>query len=193
MGDLSFTGLTLSSKRLKEQFYSVTPVMVGRGVQSLLLACSAGSELLYLGKVSQASQESQIRGVTNCQFPSWCSCLLIPPAFPLNHLAYVCTVLRKNEHCFESMVSLHGIWKIYFLSYVFSLYLWGSKPAFPTPLTVLLHFSCNWVQSPACSWGFDFLTFTSLSHALAFLLNVDSCVLASRLFLNIHSEILWLQ
>lgn len=92
MSDLSFLGWPWAQREEKEQFYSVTPAMVGREVQSLLLTCSAGSELLYLGKVSQASQESQIRGSKNCQFLSWCSFLLITPAFPLNHLAYVCTV-----------------------------------------------------------------------------------------------------
>lgn len=97
MSDLSFLDWPWAQKEEKEQFYSVTPVMVGREVQSLLVTCSAGFELLYLGKVSQASQESQIRGSKNCQFLSWCSFLLITPAFPLNHLAYVCTVLCEKQ------------------------------------------------------------------------------------------------
>lgn len=46
-------------------------------------------------------QARKIRGATNCQFPSWCSLLLITPAFPLNHLAMCALGYVRTDPAFN--------------------------------------------------------------------------------------------
>lgn len=164
--------------------------MVGREVLSLLLACSAGSELLYMGKVSQASQESQITGSKNCPFPSWCSFLLITPAFPLSHLPYACTVLHRNQTMlWINYVHAQHLQYLYPLLCILPLVgrvqasLPYSSHCAAALFLWLSPFSC-------CFWGIWLLHLHVIISCCAFLLHVDSCVLASRLLLIIHSETL---
>lgn len=163
-GWFKLPGLTWSSKRQKEQLYSVTPVMVGREVQSLLLTCSVGSEL-FLGKVSQTSQE---RGSKTCLFPSWCSFLLITPAFLLNPLAYV---LRTNDALNQWFPCMA------FGRFISSLMCTPSSWEGLSQPSLLLSLCCCTflvIESSLLpvSWGFEFPTFMSLPYALAFLFNV---------------------
>lgn len=209
--DLSFLSWPWAQRENGEHFCSVTPSLFEGEVWSLKLisVCnwSIGlrkSESREPRKENQrlrarlpvcVPRETNNKGNVKPSAPSLISFLLTTSPFHLNRLAHLCTDFCENQMTFwinDIMTSLQGTWKVCFLSFIFSLLLGlREKSILHTPLTLLLYFCCDWSLFPSHFSGIHLPTFTSLSHALLFPLNVDICVPVSRLCLNICSEPFW--